>query len=72
MEVLTLPIRKFRFTKSCGLAACGSLIVVRLTFPRTAPRRPSSAINRSTVQRAIGGAPPGRSRLRVSQILRAP
>ena len=34
----------------------GSAIVVFLTFPRTAPARPSSRISRSTVQRATGDA----------------
>ena len=50
----------------------GSLIVVFLTFPRTAPARPSSPISRSTVQRAIGGSSAGRSRFSVSQTFRAP
>jgi hypothetical protein len=64
--------RKFRSTRSAGLAAFGSLIVVRLTLPRTAPRNSSSDINRSTVQRAIGGASTGRSRFSVSHTFRAP
>ena len=42
----------WRCTRSAGRAAAGSAIVVRLTLPRTAPVRPSSAISRSTVQRA--------------------
>lgn len=63
---------KFRSTKSTGFAADRSGMVVRLTFPRTAPRRPSSPIRRSTVHRAIGGSPAGRSRFRVSHTFRAP
>ena len=43
-------------------------MVVRLTLPRTAPDSPSSAISRSTVQRAT--AMP--SRLSASHTLRAP
>ena len=63
---------KLRSTRSAGLAARGSLIVVRLTLPRTAPRSSSSPISRSTVHRAIGGASAGRSRFSVSQTFLAP
>ena len=47
--------------RSAGLGVFGSLIVVLLTFPRAAPRRPNSLMSRSTVHRAIGGASAGRS-----------
>ena len=63
---------------SCGSpgraawAVRGSLIVVRLTLPRTAPASPSSPMSRSTVQRAIGAIAAARCRLSVSQIFRAP
>lgn len=41
-----------RRTRSAGSRVAGSAIVVRIPRPRTAPRNPSSRINRSTVQRA--------------------
>ena len=41
-----------RCTRSSGLAAAGSAMVVRLTLPLIAPAKPATAINRSTVQRA--------------------
>ena len=41
-----------RLTRSLARSAAGSLIVVRLTSPRTAPVSPSARISRSTVQRA--------------------
>ena len=57
---------KLRPTGSCGLAARGSRMVDRFTLPRTVPRTPNSAINRSTVHRAIGGVPAGRCPFSVS------
>ena len=40
------------WTRSAGRTAAGSAIVVLRVLPRVAPDRPSSAISRSTVQRA--------------------
>lgn len=42
----------WRETRSAGRAAASSVMVVRLTFPRTAPASPAAFISRSTVQRA--------------------
>jgi putative transposase len=57
-----------RCTRSAGRGAVGSGIVVRLALPRVAPLRPSSAISRSTVQRATVMP----SRLSANHTLRAP
>jgi hypothetical protein len=57
-----------RWTRSAGLSAASSGVVVRRVVPRTAPRRPSSRIRRCTVQRATGVP----SRLSCRQTLRAP
>ena len=43
---------KLRPTRSPARAAAGSAIVVRLTLPRDAPRRPRTRMSLSTVQRA--------------------
>ena len=43
---------KMRFTRSSGLGAEVSLVVVRTLWPRTTPFRPICRIRRETVQRA--------------------
>jgi hypothetical protein len=60
--------RKLRLTTSLACSAAGSAMVVRLTFPRTAPRSHSARMTRSTLHRATGIP----SRLSCSQTLRAP
>ena len=59
---------KLRFTRSRARSAAGSAIVVRLTFPRTAPASPSAFMSRSTVQRATSMP----SRFSWSHTFRAP
>ena len=54
-----------RLSSSCG--GFGSLIVLRLMLPRTAPGSPSSLMSRSTVHRATDASPSPRCRFSVSQ-----
>ena len=58
---------KRRRTRSSGLGAAPAM-VVRFTFPRTAPARPSARISRSIVHRATGMP----SRFRASHTFRGP
>ncbi len=59
---------KMRFTRSSGLGAEVSLIVVRTLLPRTTPFRPICRIRRETVQRAMSKP----SRFICRQTLRTP
>lgn len=59
---------KSRITRSPGLVACGSAMVVFFTFPRRTPCRPWRRIEASTEQRATSIC----SRRNASQTFLAP